>query len=60
MLRKLIAIGLGLMGLVYFAQGTGLFTPTPSFMNNDITWAIIGIVEIVIALLIWPREKRTT
>jgi hypothetical protein len=60
MLRKLIAIGLGLMGAVYFGQGTGLFTPTTSFMNNNMIWAIIGIAEIIVALIIWPRAKASS
>ncbi|MEX1247462.1 MAG: hypothetical protein WEA61_03175 [Anaerolineales bacterium] len=54
-LRKGLAIVLGLAGLVYFAQGTGLFTAVDSIMNNNITWAIIGIVMVVAGLLIWPR-----
>lgn len=56
MISKLIAIGVGLFGLVFFLQGTGLFTPTPSIMNNDITWAIIGIGMMIAGLVLWRRR----
>jgi hypothetical protein len=55
--RKILALMLGLGGAVYFAQGTGLFTAYPSFMNNDIRWAAIGIVMVIVAVLIWPRGE---
>jgi hypothetical protein len=56
MLRKIVSVLLALMGLVYFAQGTGLFTAVQSFMNNNITWAIVGIVLVAAALLLWPHK----
>jgi hypothetical protein len=55
--RKILAIIVGLMGAGYFAQGTGLFTAIPSFMNNDIRWAVIGLGCVIAALLIWPRKR---
>jgi hypothetical protein len=55
-LRHVLAIGLGLMGLVFFAQGTGLFTMIRSVMNNQPIWAVIGTIMVIGALLIWPRS----
>jgi hypothetical protein len=46
----------GLAGIIFFAQGTGLFTSYPSGMNNDLRWAVIGVVMFIVALLIWPRK----
>lgn len=57
-IRKGLAIFLGLMGLAYFAQGTGLFTAIESFMNNNITWAVIGLAMVIAALLLWPRGGK--
>jgi len=55
LVRQVLAVILGLMGLVFFAQGTGLFTPTSSFMNNQAIWAVIGIGLVILGLLLWPR-----
>ena len=55
--RKVIAVLMGLFGAVFFGQGTGLFTPVPSFMNFDPTWAVIGVVMVIAALIIWPRKS---
>lgn len=57
--RKALAAIIGLAGAVFFAQGTGLFTSSPSFMNNDIRWAIIGVVMVIVALLVWPRGTKS-
>lgn len=57
MLRKLLALAIGLPGLVFFAQGAGLFTATDSVMNNDPTWAVIGVVLAIIGLVLWPRGR---
>jgi hypothetical protein len=55
--RKAVSIILGLMGAVYFLQGTGIYTPLPSFMYQDMTWAVIGIALVIAALFIWPRQR---
>jgi uncharacterized membrane protein YidH (DUF202 family) len=57
MVMKLIALGVGLAGFVFFLQGSGLFTAMPSVMNNDITWAIIGIVMMIAGLVLWRRAR---
>jgi LPXTG-motif cell wall-anchored protein len=56
MLMKFISASVGLAGFVFFLQGSGLFTAMPSLMNNDITWAIIGIVMMVAGLVLWRRK----
>ena len=59
MWRKILAIVLALAGVGWFLQGTGVFVAIPSFMNYDTRWAVIGIVTVVIALLIWPRQNKS-
>ncbi len=54
--RKVLSGMVGLLGLIFFAQGTGLFTSYPSSMNNDLRWAVIGVAMFIAALLIWPRK----
>ena len=51
--RRATAVFLMLMGFGYFLQGTGTFTAIPSFMNNDIRWAIVGTLMIIFALILW-------
>ena len=58
MWRKILSVLVGLMGAGWFAQGTGLFTIIPSFMNNDPTWAIIGVIMVIFALALWPWRSR--
>ncbi len=55
--RKIGAGFLGAAGLVFFAQGTGLFTRYASVMNNDPVWAVIGVLLMVAGFLVWPRKK---
>jgi hypothetical protein len=56
-LTKWIAIGLGLMGLVYLLQGLGLTASLyPSFMDNDLRWSLVGIAEMIIAMFLWQRK----
>ncbi len=55
--RKWVAIGLGLMGLIFLLQGLGLTASLyPSSMDNDIRWSLVGIVEMIIALFLWQRK----
>jgi hypothetical protein len=55
--RKVVALAIGAAGAVYFLQGSGLFTIYSSFMNNDIRWAIAGIAMVIVALVLWPKNK---
>jgi hypothetical protein len=56
-LRRWFALGLGLSGVVFLLQGLG---PTqnlyPSFMDNDLRWSLVGIAQMIAALLLWPRK----
>lgn len=57
-LRRWLALGLGLMGFVYLLQGLGLTASlSDSFMNNDLRWSLVGIVEMVAALFLWQEKK---
>jgi uncharacterized membrane protein len=58
-LSKWVAIGLRLMGGVYFLQGLGLTDFYPSFMNHDIRWSLVGIVLVIISLLIWNNQSTS-
>lgn len=55
--RKLLALGLGLAGFVFFIQGLGLTNFIYSFMNNDLRWSLIGIGLMIVALILWPRAQ---
>ena len=56
--RMLIAGVLIIVGLVWIGQGTGII-PGAGFMTNDIKWAIIGAILLVIgAILGWTTFKR--
>jgi hypothetical protein len=57
-LRRWIALGLGLMGFVYLLQGLGLTASlVESYMNNDLRWSLVGIVEMIAALFLWQRKE---
>jgi hypothetical protein len=57
-LRKLFALGLGLMGFIFLLQGLGLTANLfPSFMDNDLRWSLVGIVALLAALFLWPRKR---
>ncbi len=56
--RMLIAGVLIIVGLVWIGQGTGIIAGS-GFMTNDIKWAIIGAILLVIgAILGWTTFKR--
>lgn len=57
-LRRWFALGLGLMGFVYLLQGLGLTASlVESYMNNDLRWSLVGIVEMIAALFLWQRKE---
>jgi hypothetical protein len=60
MLRRLVAVAIGFMGLIYFLQGTGIYTPVPSFMYNDLRWAAAGVALIVVALVMWRSTGKSS
>lgn len=57
MLRKILAVLLALTGIVWFLQGVGIFVAVDSFMNNDLRWAVAGVLLFVGALLLWPGQS---
>ena len=58
--RILVIVGVlvGLVGIVWIGQGIGLIPG--SFMTNDIKWAVIGAVMLVVGvgLIVWDTRRR--
>jgi hypothetical protein len=55
-LRRAIAIGLILVGLVWFFQGIGVIEG--SFMTGEAVWAVIGVGCVIIGGAILLRPPR--
>lgn len=53
-----LAIVLDLVGLVFIGQGFGLIPG--SFMTNDVRWAAVGIVFMVLAAVLLWQAVRTS
>ena len=57
--RLLAATLLGAVGLVWMAQGAGLF-PGTGFMDGDVTWVVIGaglvLAGILLGVSAWRRR----
>jgi hypothetical protein len=56
-IRWLIIIGLALVGLVWIGQGLG-FIRSSGFMTDDLRWAAIGAVIVVVAVVLGIIERR--
>ena len=56
-IRWFIIVALGLVGLVWIGQGTGLIRGS-GFMTDDIRWAAIGVVLIASAVVFGIIEYR--
>jgi hypothetical protein len=56
-IRWFIIVALGLVGLVWIGQGTG-FIRGQGFMTDDLRWAAIGVVLVVVALGMGLNEWR--
>ncbi len=54
--RVVIAVILGLAGLVWMAQGLGVLPGTA--MSGSIFWAIVGAALVVVAVMIIALERR--
>ena len=58
-IRWFIIVALGLVGLVWIGQGTGLIRGQ-GFMTDDLRWAAIGSVLVVFAVVLglnaWRRR----
>jgi hypothetical protein len=57
--RLLIALLLGLVGIVWIGQGVGLIGG--SFMTGSAFWAVVGTILLVaaVALVVVERRART-
>ena len=54
--RIVLSIILGIVGLVWIAQGLGYVRG--SFMTSDMKWTIIGTVILVVALVLAVSARR--
>jgi glucose dehydrogenase len=54
--RLVIALLIGLVGLAWIAQGTGIIAG--SAMSGSWFWAVVGIVLVALAAVIAAREWR--
>lgn len=50
---------LALAGFVWFLQGAGIFVQVQSFMNNNSTWVVIGLLTMIIGigLVVYSRRR---
>ena len=55
--RLVIAVALGLIGLVWIGQGLGYIGG--SFMSRDLKWAVIGAVVLVVAVGLAVSARRS-
>ena len=55
--RSLIAGVLILVGVVWIGQGTGII-PGSGFMNDDIKWAVVGAVLLVVGIVVAVTAVR--
>ena len=59
-IRWFLIVALGLVGLVWIGQGLGVIRGQ-GFMTDDLRWAAIGAVLIVVAVILgvnaWRRQR---
>lgn len=56
-IRWFVIVALGLVGLVWIGQGTGLIRGQ-GFMTDDLRWAVVGAVLVVVAVVLGLNEWR--
>ena len=56
-IRWFVIVALGLLGLVWIGQGTGLIRGQ-GFMTDDLRWAVVGAVLVVVAVVLGLNEWR--
>ena len=56
-IRWFLIVAMGLVGAVWVGQGTGLIRGQ-GFMTDDVRWAVIGAVLIVVAIVLGLNERR--
>ncbi len=58
-LPPVLAIAVGLTGLVWMLQGLGILSAGESFMIGDPRWAVIGAAFMTLGLVLAVRARRT-
>jgi len=56
-IRWFVIVALGLVGLVWIGQGTGHIRGQ-GFMTDDLRWAVVGAVLVVVAVVLGLNEWR--
>ncbi len=56
-IRWIIIVGLALVGAVWIGQGLGLIRGS-GFMTDDVRWAAVGGVLVVISVVFGVIERR--
>lgn len=56
-ISRIVIVALGLVGAVWIGQGLGIIRGS-GFMTDDLRWAAIGAVMVVIAVVIGIIERR--
>ena len=56
-IRWFVIVALGLVGLIWIGQGTGIIQGQ-GFMTDDVRWAVIGAVMVVVAVVLGLNEWR--
>jgi hypothetical protein len=56
-IRWILIVIIGLVGVVWIGQGTGLIRGS-GFMTNDIRWALAGAVLVGVAVVFGVIERR--
>ncbi len=59
-LSMVVAVAVGLTGLIWVLQGLGILTSGKSFMVGDPKWVVIGVGFIVGGLWLGLRSRRRT
>ena len=56
-IRWFIIVALGLVGLIWIGQGTGLIRSS-GFMTDDLRWAALGVLLVIAAVVFGIIERR--
>jgi hypothetical protein len=57
LILSIIGLALAFVGIIWFFQGIGLIKG--SFMTNNLLWAIIGPVAVIVGVaLLWYSNRR--
>jgi hypothetical protein len=57
LILSIVGLALAFVGIIWFFQGIGLIKG--SFMTNNLLWAIIGPVAVIVGVaLLWYSNRR--